>query len=875
MSDPAKRLYQNTTEQGGNYPQGQIIVRCEVVAQLSGTNGYIVRRVENAVGAQNLIIAAGPGGLMPYGHGAVDNGSPIPPGTMVFVLEAPLYADSGTSQTVAARQIIAVCSENSVPTTEYFPYWAMDSDPIDSTEFDKAIAGYSAIQRTDRLRGRPADMTPGDWGVFGAFKNNIFVGAARTSIEGSPVAGMHFYPDDSTVVFNKGLKFVADNPWSRRVEFVDVDGESVEFETIAKNLPDALGATSNDIVNPVPKEGIGKVPNAITLADQNKPNWEEMNYRGGVVNGKILQRVGKRTGANIPTPFLSEFSGRDGTHYDNAAHSITLSRSLDMPFLEYTKELDDISEDQTDTEAPAKDPTADLDLDGYASLYADLLYELMKKRFAERYWAKLKKRNKEWTALSAHELAVRMARSIMEEEGSLNPIGANDPAYVDNVDVVADPIANDEDVNLRLARLESFIHLSPTGAVVISDARGSEIRLEGGIITVSPSVDLRLLPGRDLAVMTPRTLSMTGGKRVELNSDQGEIDIHADKNVVVSSEKVLTLESRDPYSVTDAAYNKRGEGGGGVIIRSASETHVIGSSIRLGLQGPSDREKDGVSPFTGGAIILDAGASPIVTMSNSFTVHADREVNMTSGDKGTGLIIDGNNFTIASNSLVLCVNSALFGGTVESEWFSVDPGDVWPTLKSFTVSHNEGVSVGIKGALAVRNNIAAENITAANGVFRTLRSFTGREQESLYIPPKQRTETGKNIGAYRQLDDVSITIEAHSPEHGENWYSNYQDSPLLTADGVRRLGIYYPNAEGYFTDKSFFVTSRWQRMLKVNGAGSWVPTQLIDADDKPMLFYPGNEAWTDHSKGFVRSWTVGAETLDNPASLQESWTINC
>lgn len=873
----AKRFYQNTTMLGGSPSvPAAIELECVVVAQLTGTNGYVLRRAEGPVVPQGgLIIGVDGSSLMPYGTGVSTTGVPYPPGTRVRVVEAPIAADAGSVGRSGALQITGVCNESPAPNTSFYPVWKMDADGLDTSEYDNALFGYAVADKVDRLRGKPSDLAPGDWGVFGFMKNNIFVGGCRTSIEGSPYAGLHMYADDSTVVFNKGLKYVEDSPASRRAEILDVDGRSVDMEMLADDFIDAAGVSREAPTTPAIDETFtSPADTEVKLPATELPRWHEVNLRGGAVGGKILQRVGKRESDTL-SPIVTDFTGNDGVFYKGSIHSLTFSRSFELPLLEYTRELDSTEPETPDDTGNSPDPASSLDFEGYASLYADLLYELMRVRFAERYWAKLRRRTKEWTALGPKEVAARMARA-MTKDARLPKIEDSAPAYQDDLVPVTDPLVED-DLEMRLARLESYIHLSQTGSLVLSDSRGSEIRLEGGNITISPAVDVRLVPGRDMTVLAPRTLSITGGNRVELNADSGELDIHGNKNVVVSAEGVLTMESRDTSNVASADYDKRNAGGGGVIIRSATGTHVIGASVRLAVQGPTDREEDGVTPFGGGAIILDAGASPICLMGDSISEHADRDICIVSGDSGSGIVINPSGTTVAGDSFVACVGSALFGGEAEMRWISISTGgEVKPELSVYTVSHNDNnVSVGVKGSMAIRKNLGVESISAVNGVYKTLRAFTGREQESLYIPPKQRSVVTQNISIYAQLDNTNISVETHAAEAVDNWYTAYEDDPLLTADGVRRLGIYYPDAEGYMTDRSFWVTSRWQRMLRASGGDSWQPSAIQDEDGRTMLYFPGYEMWTDDSKGFVRTWTIGAEELDAPSSLQASWTINC
>ena len=231
------------------------------------------------------------------------------------------------------------------------------------------------------------------------------------------------------------------------------------------------------------------------------PQWTDLNYKGLTNGGKILQRVVERKRDGTPQPGHMSFDGADGRIDRSAAHSLTFRRSPNMPYLELLRELD--SEDKPDdTEFESMEDVTNLeqlsDIKEYASQYADLMYMLMQKKFVERYWAAQKARSKDWKALSTEDLAASLGRAIDE---TLQPLGEDEPCYPSKTIDVADPIVREG--KLTLSQLESYLHLSPTGALIISDGTGSEIRLEGGNIILSPAADLRIQPGRDLSITVP------------------------------------------------------------------------------------------------------------------------------------------------------------------------------------------------------------------------------------------------------------------------------------------------------------------------------------------------------------------------------------
>ena len=836
-------------------------VRMTVLYHLTLLDLYLLSPMDTADVDTGFVLGSMNGVSSPFGQG-VHGGSYLMPGTHVLVLKSTTtgYADVGGKHT-AIHPIVSVDNELPASDTWFWPVWGMPPGEwkLDTSSVDKAIEAYHNIPETDRLKGKPDDRTPGDWEVGNALKGHFYVGGTRLGMEASPVASLHMYSDDSTVVFNKGFNFISDTPWGRTGDTLDDTGSSVEAEHRADNVAGAFGQESADkLLSPSGDVASVQKETKITV-NEGSPRWDWLNYRGKGVGGTVSQRILHRTDANDPQPGLFDFEGVDGTSMKGAAGSLTLSRTPDLPYLEMLNEIGTPGHESETPKDSDDNSVLPVEMGDYATQYADLMYELMKRRFVERYWKGKKANEKDWKALSAEDVAKLMGRDI--EKAVIQPLGGDAPAYKGQETSMKDPVTGD---SMLLSKLESYIHLSPSGAIVISDGTGSEIRLEGGHIILSPAADIRLQPGRDAVFTIPRFLSLFSGDRMELTSDKGEIDVHSAKSLVLSAEGAAVLESRGTRRLESAAYDRRGEGGG-VVIRSGTDTHVLGANIRLALQKGADNSTDGVDPVSNGMITLDAGDSPVTVVGSHVSIHGDNGASL-SVSSGEGVLVDRGTTYIFSKRLILPINQSIFGGSGTMKW--IDPRE--GRLMSTYFPSPKSLDVAVQGRVDVTDTVNADTLAASEGMFKRLKSFSGKRTESLYVHPTVKGTYQKFIDQYKRwstrMDDPDIDF---GDTNVSNWFSVNSGNPLLTADGVRRLGIYYPMASGYRQTEGFWVSSRWQRMLQETAA-KWSPVPVKDADGNDMLPFPGFDGWTERS--FMKSWDKDCSPVST--TLSGNWPVN-
>lgn len=90
----------------------------------------------------------------------------------------------------------------------------------------------------------------------------------------------------------------------------------------------------------------------------------------------------------------------------------------------------------------------------------------------------------------------------------------------------------------------SYVELADDGSVEMGDGYGSVIRLGGGNGYIAPAGDLVLQPGRNLVVMAGRDVSVRANKHLELATTEKDVRIHSGRNMEVSAEDGVLIESK-------------------------------------------------------------------------------------------------------------------------------------------------------------------------------------------------------------------------------------------------------------------------------------------------------------------------------------------
>lgn len=813
---------------------------------------YLVALLDTTIAGGDLIEAYDLSSQVFLGTGTMASGPVITIGTPVVVLMDDIPSWNPSSRTTGRGVILGVDNLMGKPNTKDHPLWRLSSTSDDSPdcmdgkndEVRRAIVQAGGINRViDRSAGRPLDLCDGDWIVYNALKAYLSITGDRVSMAGGPMSGLHFFPARDTCIFNTGTRFLRDSMCSR--ETVRPDGTG--FTSVSH-----MAATGANAVGSLGQfsEAMSSGPYR-TMDEDALPIWRHQNITGKLVSGSLssINVPAKTSGLNkgeddtFQPSVASDYSGYDGSRTLMASHSATLTRDPLIPTLnqledEFAEEgaLDEPEEVLEDIFTGLSGETQE-----YASQYADLMYELMKRKFVERYWSRAKTRTDNWKALTADEICEKVFGK-KQGDPPLQNLSPDEPCYkVTGEDIIehTDPVTGDKKV--KSTHSPAYVHLSPSGAVVISDGTGAELRLEGGNITLTCPGDIKMLPGRDLTSLVPRYATLFSQDRLDIASDKGEVAIKSKKGTnILATEGPVTVEGlKDTPSSAESMDDRKENKASGVVIRSASSLALLGSNIRMGLQTSKDTSTGGRSDATG-ALVIDAGKGSVAVIGSSTYIAGKNHASMTT--EGAGIGVTGTSVGIGGDILSLATSKVGVGGSK----LSLTRPEV--TKKGI---EDKDIKVGgstarmsIQGTLMVSSAVGAQTITSGFVRATTVGANNGSKTSGIRTTGSVSpvwTSGGKGI------DAGDVAMHDSGSKTGMQLLKSIVDrDKLFTAAGTLAAGLYYPTSEDYHSGPRYFIAqSRWQRKLKAGGGGyTWSPEPVKNTlSGEEGLPRPGKESF--------------------------------
>lgn len=860
------------------------IVRGRVHVHFKDIGLYLVAPLETNVAVTGLVEAVDLSASSHNGVGVVTESGVITVGTVVFMLMDNSPVKSPESRSTDVAVIIGTENVLGKKDTKLHPMWSLTAQQ-DASNLDflpgitdpvrTAIIETSGITKTgDRSAGRPLDMCDGDWITFNPLKGYISVTRDRVSMAGGPMTGLHLFSGHDTCIFNTGSRFIQDGASSRRTVYADNDGFT-DVDNLALTVGASLGAFKETT------EAIA-VESPYTVVDPLAfPVWRHQSIKGQLVSGHIeainvpKEEAGLNTADSKPQySVVSEYSGYDGVRSTTAAHSASLARDIRIPALNQLEDevfKDGPSPEAEDTFDDVFSKLSGEDLE-YSTQYADLMYELMKRKFIERYMPRAKARDKNWKALTAKEICDEVFQKDSEDP-PLKNMEEDLPCYkLSDNDLVEHTGFVKDGEKLKSSLSSNYFHLSPSGAVIVSDGFGSEIRLEGGNITITCPGDLKLLPGRDLIGLVPRDTSIFTQGRVDLASDKSEVAIKAKKGVsVVAVDGPAVLESQKVARSAAEDMDARKDGkASGVVIRSATTAAIIGQNVRVGLQAQKDKRTRGRADHAG-ALVLDAGTGSAVLSGSSVYVAGKEHASLTT--KNAGLSATGATLGIGGSITTISSSVLKIGGApLALERPDITPGGIKP--KPVKAGGTGTAYVSIKGDLFVKKSFGARTIIASVVRATTMAAnngsdFSGIKAEGA-VQPIWNTH-GKGV----ESGDVSAHQDG-SKQGAEDIQMRSDEDKLFSAAGTLAAGLYYPTSEKCHCGTQYFLTqSRWQRKLKEGGGGhKWTPEPVKNllSGDKGLP-KPGLEAFTENE--IIRVVEIKEDALEiKPTQFSGNYPVN-
>lgn len=766
--------------------------------------------------------------------------------------------------------ILGVNKELSIVNQAVNQVWTMTPlSTVFTTATDPSSSAFIALSnedlQKDRSYGRPEDMCDSDWIISGTYHNYIRIGYGISSLASSPMNGIHFYSVDNGAVLNTGNYFIHDTPLSRHSVYIDSYTDYTEVKQFSMLMCEGLGAYgayNTPFNGPI----YGTTDEIFTLKDPNqKPIYRVQELNGCLVSGTQVSvcSTENASGYNTNNPekdimrgVCTVHTGYDGTYTVISAKSATISKDPYVPFIQQLE--DEVGqqlygqEDKLDTIQDIYSLLPNGKASNYASQFATDLYTFAKENFVTRFFKKVKNRLQNWRITERNKILNLLG--INEDDlNKLRALGPDEVSYLsaENRTYVNDPV-NPHDLSKKdiYNLLESFVHISPTGAVVISDGYGAELKLEGGNVTITAPGDIKVLPGRDYISLVPRNATLFTKCRCDIASDTEEVSIKSEKGLkLLAKNGVLALES---VGTTNAVYKDNIPTGSGILLKSNSVTSIVGNNIRVAVQASDDTSKTGRETKAGN-IIIDANDGSAFVFGKSVAMRG----------KSSASVIGNNAAIIVSESILMVGPAADMAtyvvrmGTDAKSFSMVVPklteNGVETESISMTSRNEDGVncSVIVNGNLVAAKTVAAENVVSDKAQFymATADSFYSHngwlwdKSDNLYHPKEKYWENIQvvsssiisqysNVLGYSTAAITAIVVE----------------NSLFTAYGTKGFSLYYPSTTEYYASATFWPRFRWQKMrAKAGNITIWKPKPIQNPNGEDTLPYPGNDAWTKNN----------------------------
>lgn len=800
--------------------------------------------------------------------------SPVAQGASVietYPIGSPVFytrvIDGNSDKMQAEAVILGINKERSIVNQSVNQVWT--TTPLTSVftgSNDPSATAFISLSdedmQKDRSYGRPEDMCDSDWMVAGTYHNYFKVGYGVVSVVASPMNGLHFYTIDNGTVLNTGSYFIHDTPLSRHAVYFDSDADYTEVTQFSALLAESMGAYGK---YGVPFKGpvFGPSAEIYQLQQENqKPIFRVQELKGCLVSGTQVSVCSTEnlSGYNINDNekdimrgVCAVHTGYDGTYSVISAKSVTLGKDAYVPFIQ---QLED--EVGTQIVPPETRATAVTDIytmlpsgkaKDFAAQFASDIYEFSRTNFVARFFKKVKERITNWR-VNEKKRILNILGISEESLNKLRALGPDEPSYssAENLVQVVDPV-NPGGYNARdiYNALSAFVHVSPTGAVVISDGYGAEIKLEGGNITLTCPGDIKVLPGRDYISLVPRNGTVFTKGRLDIASDTKEVSIKSEKGLkLLAKNGVLALESQ---GVERASYVDKLPKGSGILLKSNSVATIVGNDIRLGVQASDDVSKTGRVDKTG-SILIDANDGAAFIFGKAVAMRG----------KTSASVVGNNAAVIVSESVLVAAPAVDMAsyivrlGTDAKSFSMVVPkmsNNGVETESISMTSNNEGgvnCSMLLNGSIIASESIVGKNVLGDAAQFYhatadVLLSKNGWlwDRSSQTLHPKERYwETIRVVSSEiisQYSNALGYSTAAISAVVTEN--------SLFTAYGTKGFSLYYPTTTEYYATSTFWPRFRWQKMRALSGSVStWKPNPVKDPDGNDTLPYPGNDAWT-------------------------------
>lgn len=764
----------------------------------------------------------------------------------------------------------------------------------------------------DRSFGTPLDMSDGAYVVNGSLKNYIYVGYGVSAIGGGYDNNLTFFTETNGCVFSTGGYYIHDTLISREEVYSDLNGQGISLKQTAFNIIESLGVTSDKAF----KESKDASGTYCTPQEKGQfPIYRMQELAGSLGQGKSLNiscykkdsapkvnttHIGEDSlkegiidaNESVKTPELVQYGVSsintpwDGSVSISSLNSISLDKDYYIPYpVQIATEsnippYEDLQEGKPVVPESVYSSLTE-DIKKYATQAASSLYAYSKLLNVRRLYGSLLKRIRSWKLFTFEEVS----KSLGIKEEKLEPLALTSPCYESKMVEVDDPIAEAKSL---IEALSAFIHVSPSGAIVISDGHGAEIRLEGGNITISPSADLKILPGRNVIGFVPGNLELLAKDRVDIASDNDKVTIKGEADVnVLSAKGTVSVES-----IATENIKVTGDGqwtGGGIILKSASGVSVSGSNISIRRQAIEDTSEGRSEMRSEGVIVIDANNGSLVTYGNNIMSVATG-TNAAVGKSSATVLSDS--FQIASPQTALPGNVIIGGNTAVTLTVpQITKSGIKETKVKVSGSGGKKALI-VSGNTVVTDSLAVSGIAVNNLAANALAASRGRIDSASYLSGLKPDKTAQEIPTPNEALKEAATAASTINNSGmrivdgitTGVISVCSSDPIYKASTISTVKLKYPSTSDYKADSFFIVQSRWQKALD-SSADSWGEPNLVN----DSMIYPGKDKWVSKecvysvvAEGLSTEYTYNdmfkdtkvSFTLKKKGALGKAYTIN-
>lgn len=588
LSDWSSMGYRHMTERPGE------VIQATVIDSFSHFNSYIIAAPFFAPTA--AFLSSGDSSLLPVG---VKGHGTLIPGTQVLAWFPP---DSDWAVILGTRGNVVASRNLDLP---YSIVPASRSGLFDDLVHNfLPFSGQESPGPFNASAGRPVDVLPGEWGQSNELGLMIHLGRTMALLRASETAGISFHClDDLTRLWGYNLELLTAG--SERYAHDD-EGEFTDREGLTPFPWEALGAfkpetkataTAEDGALRANQESISLEP---AQKDQ-MPIWRRQDFKGflGSIRKTIVQVPDIPTGdepeslsrKDIYAGLLDIQEGIDGRYSVRSAKEITFEKIALIPAPKQEKLPADPTGDHKNGFNASGRNWSGLDPDAVVGDLKEFEFNddlLSRAAQVFDYHAYLynvygvqgfRIHPKDWNFPDEEEIKPTES----DFAGSVNDNIEPTDNYRMELPQIGDMVI-DHRTKVKYYKTRSLIKQLDNGGILIEDGWGSQIRMEGGHVTITSPLDIIVQPGRSLIGMAPNDVIMRAGNSLDATAAKGDLRLKAERNLHAlagnSEEGGMLLESKG----RGAPGFRTGEDmvDGGITLKAVnSDVRVSGQEVRV------------------------------------------------------------------------------------------------------------------------------------------------------------------------------------------------------------------------------------------------------------------------------------------------------